>query len=296
MRKPVIGITLGDVAGIGPEVIRKALASCKLPRDFEYEVVLASVAPRVRPGRLSLRAAQFAIRSLSSGLEGIRSGRYGALVTGPVNKTGLSRAGFRYPGQTEWLAAKTKTKKFAMMLACDQLRVALVSTHLSLAEAVRAVRQEKIIEIASLTREFLLRAGIRNPRIAVAGLNPHAGENGIIGREDGEIILPAVQKLRRRGWRIAGPLSPDTVFHQAADGAYDAVVCMYHDQGLIPLKLLAFDSGVNVTLGLPFPRTSPDHGTAYDIAGKNLANPGSMIEAIKLACVLAKKAKYSLKK
>lgn len=296
MKRPIIGITLGDIAGIGPEVVRKALASRKLPRDFEFEIVLGSVAPRVEPGKSSLRASQFALLSLTAGLAGIRSGRYRALVTGPVNKTGLALAGFRHPGQTEWLAAMTKTKKFAMMLACDRLRVALVSTHLSLAEAVRAVRQEKIIEVASLTREFLLRIGVRNPRIAVAGLNPHAGENGIIGREDGKIILPAVKKLRRRRWRVTGPLSPDTVFHQAVAGAYDAVVCMYHDQGLIPLKLLAFDSGVNVTLGLPFARTSPDHGTAYDIAGKNVANPGSMIEAIKLACVLAKKAKYSLKK
>ena len=288
MRKPVIGITLGDVAGIGPEVIRKALRSPKLPRGFEYEVILESKAPRVRPGRLSLAAARFALAGLQVGIDGIESGRYCALVTGPVNKTGLARAGFRHAGQTEWLAAKTGTREFAMMLACDRMRVSLVSTHLSLARAVRAVREKKIMQVARLTREFLLRIGVRSPRIAIAGLNPHAGENGVIGREESRIILPAVRKMQRRGWRASGPLSPDTVFFQAARGAYDAVVCMYHDQGLIPLKLLAFNSGVNVTLGLPFPRTSPDHGTAYDIAGKNVANPESMIEAIKLACVLAK--------
>ncbi len=289
--KPVIGITLGDVAGIGPEVVCKALACGKLPFDFDYEVVLNSAAPRVHPGRPSLSAARFSMASLQAGIDGIRNGRFCALVTGPVNKTGLARAGFRHPGQTEWLAAKTGTKRFAMMLVCDRLRVSLVSTHLSLARAVRAVRAGRILEVARLTREFLLRIGIRRPKIAVAGLNPHAGENGIIGREDMRIILPAVRRMRRRRWRVSGPISPDTVFHQAAHGAYDAVVCMYHDQGLIPLKLLAFDSGVNVTLGLPFPRTSPDHGTAYDIAGKNVANPGSMIEAVKLACVLAKKIK-----
>lgn len=291
MKKPLIGITLGDVAGIGPEVVARALASRKLPAGFTYEIILESEAPRVRPGRLSLEAARFAIRSLEAGLQGINSGRYSALVTGPVNKTSLARAGFRHPGQTEWLAQKSRTRKFAMMLACDRLRVALVSTHLSLARAVCAVRRDKIVEVAALTHSFLRRIGIRNPRIAVAGLNPHAGENGVIGREDRNIILPAVRSLRRRGWCVHGPLSPDTVFHQAVGGNYDAVVCMYHDQGLIPLKLLAFDSGVNVTLGLPFARTSPDHGTAYDIAGRNLANPGSMIEAIKLACVLAKKTK-----
>ena len=287
--KPTVGITLGDVAGIGPEVVRKAMASGKLPVGFDYEVILASETPRVRPGRLSLSAARFALASLQVGIDGIRAGRYQALVTGPVNKTGLARIGFRHPGQTEWLATKTGANQFAMMLACDRLRVSLVSTHLSLARAVRAVRGKKILEVAHLTREFLVRIGIRRPRIAVAGLNPHAGENGVIGREERRIILPAVRTIQRRGWRVSGPLPPDTVFYQAAHGAYDAVVCMYHDQGLIPLKLLAFDSGVNVTLGLPFPRTSPDHGTAYDIAGKNVANPGSMIEAIKLACVLAKK-------
>jgi 4-hydroxythreonine-4-phosphate dehydrogenase len=288
---PTIGITLGDVAGIGPEVVAKALASRKLPAGFEFEIILEDEVPRVRPGRLSTTAARFAIRSLEAGLHGIRSGRYCALVTGPVHKTSLSRAGFRHAGQTEWLAQKTGTKKFAMMLASSRLRVALVSTHLSLARAVRRVRRDKIVQVASLTRSFLRRIGLRNPRIAVAGLNPHAGENGIIGGEDRAIILPAVQSLRRRGWRVQGPLSPDTVFHQAVRGEFDAVVCMYHDQGLIPLKLLAFDTGVNVTLGLPFARTSPDHGTAYDIAGRNRANPGSMIEAIKLACVLAKKTK-----
>jgi 4-hydroxythreonine-4-phosphate dehydrogenase len=286
--KPIIGITLGDVAGIGPEVVRKSLASGKLPRGFQYEVILKSNAPRVRPGRISTAASRFALESLRAGVDGVRSGRYRALVTGPVNKTGLARAGFRHPGQTEWLASRTGTTEFAMMLACDRLRVSLISTHLSLAKAVRAVSTGKILEVARLTREFLLHIGVHRPRIAVAGLNPHAGENGVIGREDSKIILPAVLKMRRRGWRVSGPLPPDTVFYRAVRGEFDAVVCMYHDQGLIPLKLLAFERGVNVTLGLPFPRTSPDHGTAYDIAGRNVANPESMIQAIKLACVLAK--------
>jgi 4-hydroxythreonine-4-phosphate dehydrogenase len=290
--RPVLAITLGDVAGIGPEVAGKALASGRLDRRFDYEIVLEDQSPKVAPGKLSAAAARFALRSLEAALLGIRSGRYCGVVTGPVNKTGLGRVGFRFPGQTEWFAARTGIRRHAMMLACDRLRVALVSTHLSLAEAVRSVRAPKIVEVARLTHAFLRQIGIRKPRIAIAGLNPHAGENGLIGKEEQRIILPAVRRLRRGGLDASGPHSPDTVFYQAANGRYDAVVCMYHDQGLIPLKLLAFDSGVNVTLGLPFARTSPDHGTAYDIAGRGKANPRSMIEAIKLACVLAKKINY----
>jgi 4-hydroxythreonine-4-phosphate dehydrogenase len=291
-RKPVLAITLGDVAGIGPEVVAKALASTQLDHGFDYEVVLQHEAPKVMPGRISAAAARFALKSLESALEGLRAGRYRGVVTGPVNKTGLAHAGFKFPGQTEWFAARTRTRHHAMMLGCDRLRVSLVSTHLSLAEAARAVRAPKIVEVTKLTHAFLRQLGIRRPRIAVAGLNPHAGENGLIGKEEVRIIEPAVRRLRRAGISATGPHSPDTVFYHTANGAYDAVVCMYHDQGLIPLKLLAFDSGVNVTLGLPFPRTSPDHGTAYDISGRGIANPSSMIEAIKLACVLAKKANY----
>ncbi|MBV9464244.1 MAG: 4-hydroxythreonine-4-phosphate dehydrogenase PdxA [Verrucomicrobiae bacterium] len=284
----VIGITLGDVAGIGPEVVGKALRSGQLDRDFNYEVIGESRAPRVAPGKLSTTAARFALQSLKAGVDGVRSGRYAGLVTGPVNKANLARVGFKEPGQTEWLAKKSGTRRYAMMLAGGNLRVALVSTHLALAEAIRRLSAAKIVETAELAREFLLRAGISKPRIAVAGLNPHAGEGGLFGREEIRIIAPAVRKLRRRGWDVSGPHSPDTLFHAAAGGRYDAVVCMYHDQGLIPLKLLAFETGVNVTLGLPFPRTSPDHGTAFDIAGRGVANAGSMIEALKLACVLAR--------
>ena len=290
-KKSTIGITLGDVAGIGPEIVRKALASRELDDSFRYKIVLQDRIPSVRPGKPSALAAHFAVASLEAAVEGILSGACHGIVTGPVNKAGLSRIGHRHPGQTEWFAARTRTRRFAMMMHSDKLRVALVSTHLSLSAAIRAIRPARIVEVAALAREFLLKLGVRHPRIAVAGLNPHAGEDGLFGKEEKKIIEPAVGKLKKKGWHVEGPLPPDTVFLQAAEGRFDAVVCMYHDQGLIPFKLLAFDRGVNATLGLPFARTSPDHGTAYDIAGKNRADPHSMIEAIKLACVLTKKGK-----
>ena len=309
-----IAITLGDVAGIGPEIVRKALRSGKLDRHFHYEILLADCAPKVTLGKLSKKAARFALESLEVGVAGCLQDHYVALVTAPVSKIGLKQVGFRFSGQTEWLAYRTKTKKFAMFLIGGNLRVALVTTHIPLRKVSLLLTRKSVRDTIELTYRWLLNFGIRRPRILVAGLNPHAGVASEEGREEIEIIRPAVREAQRRltwifhnsmsrgtacraptrydekcslGKEITGPHSPDVVFWKAYHGEADAVVCMYHDQGLIPLKMLAFDCGVNLTLGLPIIRTSPDHGTAYDIVGKNKANPQSMIEAINLATQLS---------
>jgi len=283
-----IAITLGDVAGIGPEVVRKALRSGKLDRRFRYHVLFQDEMPRVKRGRLSREAARFARRSLEAGVAGCLGGDFAALVTAPVSKAGLKLAGFPFPGQTEFLAHRTRTRRFAMMLTGGGLRVTLATIHVPVRKVSGLLSRVLILEKIELTHAMLKRLGIRKPRIAVAGLNPHGGVAEEQGGEERRIILPAVRAaVKKFGKSITGPHSPDHVFWLAKRGGTDAVVCMYHDQGLIPLKMLAFDSGVNVTLGLPIIRTSPDHGTAYDIAGKNRANPQSMIEAIRLAARLA---------
>jgi 4-hydroxythreonine-4-phosphate dehydrogenase len=195
--------------------------------------------------------------------------------------------GFPFPGQTEFFADRCSAKNFAMLLTGGKLTVALVTTHLPLREVATALSKDEIVRIGLLLKGFLHRRQIEKPRIAVAGLNPHAGESGALGREEIEIITPAIAELNSQSPIFAGPFSPDTLFHHAAKGDWDGVLCMYHDQGLIPLKLHAFHEGVNVTLGLPFPRTSPDHGTAFEIAGKGVARAESMIAAINLAVELA---------
>jgi 4-hydroxythreonine-4-phosphate dehydrogenase len=210
-----------------------------------------------------------------------------ALATAPITKELLHRAGYPFVGQTELLAHLSRTKRFAMMLAGGPLRVALVTTHAPLREVAKLITARKIIEVVELSHEICRRFGIKRPRIAVAGLNPHAGEGGLLGDEEGRIIAPAVKRAKRHGIVVSGPHSADTLFYRAAHGQFDAVVAMYHDQGLAPLKLIAFDNGVNLTLGLPFVRTSPDHGTAPDIAGKGIARPDGMIAAINMAARLA---------
>ncbi len=286
-RMKTIAITLGDVAGIGPEVVRKALGSGKLDSRFRYHVLIPNEAPVLKPGKLSRLAAQFALRSLEAGVVGCLSGDFMALVTAPVSKAGLKLAGFPFPGQTEFLAHRTRTRRFAMMLMGGGLRVTLVTIHIPIRKISRLLTRRLISEKIELTHMMLKRLGMRQPRIAVAGLNPHGGVPGEQDEEERRMIVPAVRaSVKRFGSNVTGPHSPDHVFWLAKQGKVDAVVCMYHDQGLIPLKMLAFDSGVNVTLGLPIVRTSPDHGTAYDIAGKNRANPKSMIEAINLAARL----------
>ena len=286
--KPRIGITLGDCAGIGPEIVDLALKSGRVPDSVEYVVIGRQ--PGCKPGAPTFKTARAAAAALEEAATRARRGELLAIVTGPVHKARMYEAGFKFPGQTEFFAERCAVKNFAMCLTGGKITVALVTAHIPLSDVPRALKQPEIVRVGLLLLDFVERRGINSPRIAVAGLHPHAGESGKIGREEIEIISPAIAELQKScGARsiITGPASPDTAFHRTVNGEFDAVLCMYHDQGLIPLKLHAFHNGVNVTLGLPFPRTSPDHGTAFEIAGKGIARPDSMIAAINLAVELS---------
>jgi 4-hydroxythreonine-4-phosphate dehydrogenase len=335
--KPRIGITLGDPAGIGPEIVRAALASEKIPRDADYKIV--GQYPDCSLGKPTPETARAAVAALEEAVDLACKGKLDAVVTGPIHKARMYEIGFKFPGQTEFFAERCGVKNFAMLLTGGKITVALVTTHIPLSEVSRSLKESEIVRVGRLLIDFLhclprrssAQAGrspsrrdrgnltalsgqvsedlkddqsiVVAPRIAVAGLNPHAGESGKIGREEIEIITPAITELNsslvtnaspartHSSPAFSGPFPPDTIFHRAAQGEFDAVLCMYHDQGLIPLKLHAFHEGVNVTLGLPFPRTSPDHGTAFEIAGKHIARPDSMIAAINLAVELAQKSK-----
>ncbi len=283
--RPRIGITLGDPAGIGPEIVRAALASGRLPDAGAYEVIGESAGFSLgKPNPASARAA---LAALETAVRRAGAGELDAVVTGPIHKARMYDIGFEFPGQTEFCAARCGVGNFAMLLTGGGLTVALVTTHIPLAEVAGSLRMAEIVRVGELLRTFVVRRG--GGKIAVAGLNPHAGESGALGREEIEIIAPAIADLNKSLDVFSGPYSPDTIFHRAVAGEFAAVLCMYHDQGLIPLKLHAFHEGVNVTLGLPFPRTSPDHGTAFEIAGGGIARPDSMIAAIRLAVELAAK-------
>jgi 4-hydroxythreonine-4-phosphate dehydrogenase len=289
MRKR-IGITLGDPAGIGPEIIRLALASGKLP-DADYRLLGESKGHSL--GQPTPDSARVARAALEEAAQLALAHEIDAVVTGPIHKASMYEIGFEFPGQTEFFAARCGAENFAMLLTGGNLSVALVTTHIPLGAVTANLRSSEIVRVGLLLDNFLVRRG-GNRRIAVAGLNPHASESGALGCEELEIIAPAIEELNRlspvthhRSPLFSGPFSPDTIFHRSVEGEFDAVLCMYHDQGLIPLKLHAFHEGVNVTLGLPFPRTSPDHGTAFAIAGQNIARPDSMIAAIRLAVELA---------
>jgi 4-hydroxythreonine-4-phosphate dehydrogenase len=289
-----IGITFGDPAGIGPEIVRSALESGKLANDIDCKVigqVGAAVAGAPSPG--SARAALAAMEEAASLAN---SGQIDAIVTGPIHKACMAEIGFEFPGQTEFFATRSGRTNYAMLLTGGTITVALVTTHVPLRDVPALLKTFEIVRVGLLLDGFLRRRGKTAPDVAVAGLNPHAGESGKIGREEIEIIAPAIAELNQSSLtshqspsRFTGPIPSDTLFFHLANEKWDAAVCMYHDQGLIPLKLHAFHSGVNVTLGLPFPRTSPDHGTAFDIAGKGIARPDSMIAAINLAAELAQK-------
>jgi 4-phospho-D-threonate 3-dehydrogenase / 4-phospho-D-erythronate 3-dehydrogenase len=323
----MIGISLGDVTGIGPEVVLKALAS-EAPRDDTRYLIIGDegyierLAPGLRlelkferyhapdqPGRFFIHnpeseplaanlipgspaSARAALGWLRDGAERCLRFELDALVTAPVNKEAILRSGQPFIGQTEFLSNLSGTNETAMMLLGHDdrgrwLRVALATTHVPLklvASQLTAQKVERAVALAASACEDL---GLPRQRVAVCGLNPHAGEGGELGTEEKTVIAPAVENLRQRGFDVTGPLPADTLFHDVYQGAFDAVVAMYHDQGLVPLKMVAFESGVNWTLGLPFIRTSPDHGTAYDIAGQNKADPSSMISAIRLAKQLA---------
>ncbi len=298
--RPSIGITLGDCAGIGPEIVDLALKSGRLPDSAEYKII--GKYPDCSLGQPTVETARAAAAALEEAVTLAHRGDLHAVVTGPIHKARMYAAGFKFPGQTEFFADRCGVKNFAMCLIGGKLTVALVTTHIPLSEVPRALKQSEIVRVGLLLADFLRGRSINVPRIAVAGLNPHAGESGKIGREEIEFIAPAIEELQSaicdngpsgsdQSAVFSGPLSPDTVFHRATESEFDAVLCMYHDQGLIPLKVHAFHSGVNVTLGLPFPRTSPDHGTAFEIAGKGIAQPDSMIAAINLAAELAQAAK-----
>ncbi|MFZ2008334.1 MAG: 4-hydroxythreonine-4-phosphate dehydrogenase PdxA [Stellaceae bacterium] len=248
-------------------------------------------APAASAGHPDAGDQKLVLRAIDLAVADVRAGRAAALVTNPINKDALYRAGFRHPGHTEYLAELAGSREPAvMMLASPELRVVPVTIHLALREAITALTSEAIVHAgrvvdAALRRDF----GIIAPVLAVAGLNPHAGEAGGLGREDIDIVAPAIETLRQGGIDARGPLAADTMFHAAARRGYDAALCMYHDQALIPIKTLDFDGAVNVTLGLPFIRTSPDHGTAFDIAGKGVARPDSLIAALRLAAEMAAK-------
>ena len=282
-----IGITLGDPAGIGPEVVRAALSSGRLSADASYEII--GRYPDCIPGAPTVDTARAAADALETALEMAKRGAIDAVVTGPIHKARMYEVGFEFPGQTEFFATRTATPNHAMLLTGGRLTVALVTAHVALRDVPMRLSREEIVRVGLLLIDFLQRRGLVRPRVAIAGLNPHAGESGALGREEIETIAPAVEELQQQGGgraQVAGPFSPDTVFNRAVNGECDAVLCMYHDQGLIPLKLHAFDEGVNVTIGLPFPRTSPDHGTAFEIAGKRVARADSMIAAMRLAAEL----------
>ncbi len=286
MRRKRIFITLGDPAGIGPEVVDGALDGFDIPGDVDFEIHGDRGAGV--PGRPDGASAAAALDSLNEAAKRLLSGEVDAVVTAPVCKLGLQRVGFPFPGQSEFFADAFGVRDYAMMLAGERLAVGLATIHEPLARVPELLTTGGIVRVGRLMVDFLHRRGVKRPRIAVAGLNPHAGEGGAFGDEEGRVIAPAVAELQADGAAdFRGPEVPDAVFRDAAEGRFDAVLAMYHDQGLIPLKLLDFDSAVNVTLGLPRLRTSPDHGTAFGIAGQGFADCGSMRAAIRLACELA---------
>ncbi len=321
---PLIVITMGDPAGVGPEIVLKTLANPELVRrcrplvvgdrrileramtwkDVPYLPILpvepgteAVYQPNVVAlvdlmnadpddcpvGRVTAASGRAAVEYVQRACDLCLEGTASALVTAPLNKDAMNQAGFTYAGHTELLTERTAAEKVTMLLTGPDLRVVHVSTHVALEEAIRRVRRDRVAEVIDLAYEGCRSLGIEQPRIAVAGLNPHAGENGLFGDQEAREIKPAVEQARRRGLDVSDPQPPDTVFLRAKRGVYDIVVAMYHDQGHIPMKLLAFDEGVNVSLGLPIIRTSVDHGTAFDIAGTGSARETSLLAAIDVA-------------
>ncbi|MFA5521891.1 MAG: 4-hydroxythreonine-4-phosphate dehydrogenase PdxA [Castellaniella sp.] len=322
-----IGITMGDAAGIGPEIILR-LAGQDLPwpvviygdagilaanaqrmdQDGRLRVVTLSDATEATalpaatlgvlnrwqalpadlpPGQVDARAGRGAYEYLCHAIDDAGAGKLRAIVTAPLHKQAMKLGGLDYPGHTEILAERTNTRDYAMMLANDELRVLLVTIHIALADVPAAITEQAELTSIRLAHRACRLAGIAHPRIAVAGLNPHAGEDGRFGREEIDIIAPAIARARREGMDVSGPWPGDTVFMRARRGEFDIVVAQYHDQGLIPVKYLGLDEGVNVTVGLPFVRTSVDHGTAFDIAGQGIADPRSLRAAYDLALAMS---------
>jgi len=327
--RPRIGITMGDPAGIGPEIIVKVLAQETIYRqaiplvigdwailDRARTYVGAKVrirriespggasgrpgaveildlknvnAEQCPPGVLRAEAGRAAVEYVWKAIDLANAGELDAVVTAPLNKEAMHLAGYQFAGHTEIFAERTGTRKYALMLVAGRLRVLHVSTHVSLREACDRVTQERVLQVIRLAHDVGGAWALRKSKIGVAGLNPHAGEQGLFGREEREEIGPAVETARTEGIDVLGPFPPDTLFYRASRGEFDFVVAMYHDQGHIPVKLRGFDRGVNVTVGLPIIRTSVDHGTAFDIAGKGTASHRSLLEAIRLAIRMARR-------
>ncbi|MBQ1961435.1 MAG: 4-hydroxythreonine-4-phosphate dehydrogenase PdxA [Akkermansia sp.] len=281
LQSPVIGYTLGDQAGIGPEVIQKALAA--LPGHICCKPMGKSIA--CTPGKPTRDTAMAALEQLEQAAAALRSGEIDAVVTAPICKEAMHKVGFNYPGQTEFFADRMGVREVVMCLTGKRLTVALCTTHVALCDVPRLLTPEKIASTASTLAAFLRSTGIARPRIALAGLNPHNGENGAFGQEEAQFITPALGLLQAQENQAeySGPCVPDCVYREAATGQYDGVVAPYHDQALIPLKLLDFDNAVNATLGMPRLRVSPDHGTAFNIAGRDIASASSTIRAFELA-------------
>lgn len=302
-----IGITIGDINGIGPEIALKAIGLYRWPADVRFVLVGSETLAREQavkmgiaisrkidflevgipakwaPGKIRVDASRLAEQAIRAAVEKCRSGELDAMVTAPICKEGFSKAGIDVPGHTELLAQLSHTKQFGMMLIGGGLRVMLVTRHVPLSRVAETLTRATIREAIELTGQALELFGLKAGKIGVCGLNPHAGDGGVIGREEIDLINPAIRAVRKKGYKVSDAVPADTIFYQALKGDYDAVVAMYHDQGLGPLKMIGFDEGINVTLGLPIIRTSPDHGTAFGIAGKNLASPKSMKHAIALA-------------
>ncbi len=327
MTRPTIAITMGDASGIGPEVIMKAVSRADVQElcrplvvgDAErlrvagrivkspltvnavtdatqarfapdtIDCIDLGIIPKDHPfGQISTISGEGAYRFIERAVEVVKAGQADAICTAPLSKEALHAAGHKYPGHTEMLAALTGTPEVSMMLVSPKLRVIHVTTHIGLIDAIAKIEPGLVERVIVRAQETLVKAGIARPRIGVCGINPHAGENGLFGRgEEAEKIAPAVEACRARGWDVRGPLPADTLFFLAARGDYDIVVAMYHDQGHGPIKVLGLESGVNITVGLPVIRTSVDHGTAFDIAGRGIADEGSMVEALRQAVDLA---------
>ena len=287
MVKPRIGITVGDPSGIGPEIARKTADDARVREVCEPVLYGPPHGTRFAPGVLTAEAGRAAYDAICAAVRDAQAGTIGAIATAPINKLAFARAGLPWKGHTDLLGHLTGSSRVAMMFWSEPLKVVLATVHVPLSEVPAVLTREVMDGTIDLTSRELPRFGIMRPRLAVAGLNPHAGEEGLLGEEERTVIGPAVQAARGRGIQIEGPLPGDTVFVRATKGEFDAVIACYHDQGLIPVKLLAFGHSVNVTLGLPIIRTSVDHGTAFDIAGQDKADPTSLIEATLLAGRLA---------
>jgi len=325
-------VTMGDPAGIGPEIIIKALSLAELSRlsrpvvigdarvmknamkfskgspvalkeikrldDGDFRTGMINILdmdnvdfPKLRMGKVSVEGGRASVKYVERAIDLAMDKKVDAIATGPINKEAINKAGFRFDGHTELLAKRTGAKHSAMMFLSDSIRVMLVTTHLPLSQVAKEIDKKKVLDTIKLADKELTELLGKRPRIGVAGLNPHAGEGGIFGSEEEKIISPAIDEAKKLGINVKGPVSADAIFYLANLNMFDIVIAMYHDQGLIPLKLLSFNKSVNVTVGLPIIRTSVDHGTGFDIAGKGWANPSSMIQAIKVAAMMAMKKK-----